>query len=169
MSRRTERIGHVVRSVVAQAIQSRLADPRIPPITSVTRVEVSEDLALAKVYVSVMAPDAKRQLAVDALQHAAGLMRRMLAPELRIRKLPALVFKLDESVRRGLDTLAVIEGAMRELGEVPEWERADAEAAAREAQESGEPATDETAPEDSPQQIGDTAVPRAGRPSQEDA
>jgi ribosome-binding factor A len=164
-----ERIGNVVRNVVAQAIQARLTDPRIPPITSVTRVEVSDDLSVAKVYVSVMAPEARRQLAVDALQHAAGLIRRMLAPELRIRKLPMLVFKLDESVRRGLDTLAVIEGAMRELGEVPEWERADAQAAAQDAQESGAPDPAETAPPDSPQQIGDQAMPCAGRRSQEDA
>lgn len=118
-----ERIGNMIRAVVANAIQTRLHDPRLPLITSVTRVDVAEDLSVAKVHVSVMAPPARQALAVEALQNAAGVLRRLLGPELRISKIPHLLFKLDESVQRGLKTLAAIEGAMRELGEKPEWER----------------------------------------------
>ncbi len=126
MSRRTERIAALIRSLVAGVIQHRLTDPRIPTITSITRVEVTDDLALARIHVSVMAEEPQRRLCLEALQSAAGLIRRMIAPELQIRKIPHLEFKLDDSVRQGLDTLAVIDHAMRELGEVPEWEREDA-------------------------------------------
>ncbi|MEW6253675.1 MAG: 30S ribosome-binding factor RbfA [Planctomycetota bacterium] len=122
-----ERIGALIRKLVAEAIQHRLADPRIPPITSITRVEVAPDLAVARIHVSVMAPEPQRRLALEALRSAAGLLRRMLGPELRIRKVPLLDFRLDDSVRQSLDTVAVIDQAMRELGEPPEWERETAE------------------------------------------
>ena len=48
----------MIRSIVADAIQNRLNDPRILPLTSITRVAVSDDFSLARIYVSVMAPDA---------------------------------------------------------------------------------------------------------------
>jgi len=108
---------------VADAIQNRLADPRIPAITSVTRVEVSEDFSLAAIYVSVLGSDAQRKLALTALRGAAGLLRRRLAPELRLRQIPRLDFRLDDSVRRSFETIMAIDKAMRELGQVPEWER----------------------------------------------
>ena len=127
MSRRTERVGNLIRQLVAETIQNRLADPRIPTITSVTRVEVSDDFSVAKVYVSVMAPEPQRKLCVTALRKASGLFRRILAPELTLRKIPALDFRLDESLRQGFETVEVIDRAMRELGQVPEWEREDDE------------------------------------------
>lgn len=124
MSRRTERIGALIRSLLAEAIQHRLNDPRIPPITSITRVEVSEDLAIARVHVSVLAAEAQRRLCVDALGSAAGHLRRMIGRQLTLRKVPLLEFRLDESLRRSFETVQTIDRVMRELGEVPEWERA---------------------------------------------
>jgi ribosome-binding factor A len=123
VSRRTERVGSLIRSIVAQALQTRLADPRIPTITSITRVEVSDDFAVARVFVSVMAPETQRRLCLAALRSASGLFRRLLAPELHLRKIPALDFRLDEALRHSFETLEVIDRAMRELGQVPEWER----------------------------------------------
>ncbi|HPM24247.1 MAG TPA: 30S ribosome-binding factor RbfA [Phycisphaerae bacterium] len=127
VSRRTERVGSLIRSLVAEIIQSQLADPRIPPITSITRVEVSDDFSVARLYVSVMAPDAQRQLCCAALQSASGLLRRRLAPELRLRKLPHLEFRLDDSVRRGFETVTAIDAAMREYGVRPAWEQDEAD------------------------------------------
>jgi ribosome-binding factor A len=108
---------------VAETIQTRLADPRIPTITSVTRVEVSDDWSTARIFVSVMGSEVQRKLCLTALRSARGLFRRLLAPELHLRKIPALDFRLDDSLRQSFETLAVIDRAMRELGEVPEWER----------------------------------------------
>ena len=126
MSRRTERIGHLIRSLVADVIQNRLADPRIPTITSVTRVEVSDDLAVARVYISALAPEPKRKLCLTALRSASGVFRRALGPQLHLRKFPYLDFRLDDSLRQGFETLEIIDRAMRELGERPTWEQADA-------------------------------------------
>lgn len=119
MSRRLERVASVIRTVLGRAIPTELSDPRIPPITSITRVDVSADFAVAHVYVSILAPDNRRQLAVDALQSAAGRLRRILGRELRLRQTPALDFRLDESVRRSFETVQALDRLMAELGGRP--------------------------------------------------
>lgn len=144
----------LIRTLIADAIQNRLADPRIPPITSVTRVEVSDDLAIAHVSISVMGRDPERRLCLAALRHAAGRLRRGLAPHLRLRQLPRLEFRLDDSVRRSFETVCRIDEAMRELGEGPAWER-DEEG----APEAPPPA--EAGPEVSPGAAEDLVAPRA--------
>lgn len=112
--------------MIADAIQNRLSDPRILPITSITRVEVSPDMSVARVYVSALSDNpSKRALCVEALQNAAGRLRRMLGPELHLRTVPNLAFELDDSLRVGYETIEAIDRAMEELGEIPEWKRVD--------------------------------------------
>jgi ribosome-binding factor A len=170
VSRRTERVGNLIRHLVAETIQNRLSDPRIPTITSVTRVEVSDDFSVARVYVSVMAPEPQRKLCLTALRRARALFRRILAPELSLRKIPALDFRLDDSLRQGFQTVEVIDRAMRELGQVPEWEREEEETVGE--TESSEGLTDELprepdpgpgSPSRSPEQAGGTPTPPGNR------
>lgn len=117
MSRRTERIASVIRKVVATAIRTRLSDPRLEPLTSVTRVEVSQDLEHARIYISVMAPDARQKLTLEALRQASGRVRGFLAEELTMRVLPQVTFRLDESIRQSAETIEAIDRVMREMNE----------------------------------------------------
>lgn len=119
MSRRTDRIAHLIRNVVAEGILTRLSDPRIPTLTSVTKVEVSPDLSSAHVHVSVMAEPKKQKLALQALQHAAGRLRSMVAEQLTARQVPWLRFHLDDSVRRGGAMVEQLDQLMREAGLTP--------------------------------------------------
>jgi ribosome-binding factor A len=169
VSRRCERLGHLIRSILAEAIRDRLSDPRIPLLTSITRVEVSDDLAVACVHVSVMAEEPQRKLCVAALQKAAGRLRRVLAPELSLRKIPNLVFRLDDSIRQGFETLAVIDHAMRELGEVPEWEREDADQDAVVAEPGEEPTGTQDAENRSEPPTEAPAAPRGRSAAEEGA
>lgn len=123
MSRRTERFASLVRSILAEAIQSRLSDPRIERLTSITRVEVSPDLSLARVFVSVMAPDNRRQLTLQALEHAVQHLRRCLGERLVSRQVPELVFRLDDSLQQSFRTVQELDRLMAELGERPEDDR----------------------------------------------
>jgi ribosome-binding factor A len=117
VSRRTERIASVIRDVVAEAIQARLSDPRLAPLTSITRVEVTPDLSLAHVNVSVMSDNpARRRLSVEALRASAGRMRTLLAERLATRLVPRLEFHLDDALRRGIQTVDVIDRLMAEAG-----------------------------------------------------
>jgi ribosome-binding factor A len=128
-SRRVERVASVIRRVLAEAIQARLHDPRIPTITSITRVEVSADFSVARVYVSVLDTPARQKLCVQALQSSAGFLRRLLGREVRLRTLPVLDFRLDDSLKRGfetcqiLDRLAAARGPSGDAGDGTEADR----------------------------------------------
>lgn len=131
MSRRTERIGSLIRDILANLIQSRLNDPRIERFTSITRVDVSPDLSVATVHVTVMAPETRRALTLAALQSAASRLRGFLADELVMRKLPRLVFRIDDSVRTAAEMVNHLDQLRQERGEKPDWE-VEAEEAAEE-------------------------------------
>ena len=109
MSRRTERIASLIRDLVADAIRNDLSDPRIEPMTSITRVEISPDLSIARIYVSVMAREARKQLTLVGLRSACGRMRSLIAPELTLRQAPRIEFHLDESLQRSMETLELID------------------------------------------------------------
>jgi ribosome-binding factor A len=77
------------------------SDPRLELVT-VTDVEVTPDLRLAHVYVSVLGEDEEVQQSLAGLRHAAGFLRRELGASVSLRYLPELHFRLDESLERGL-------------------------------------------------------------------
>ncbi len=115
VSRRTERVASVIRTVLAETIQTRLSDPRIEPLTSITRVEVAGDLSVANVYVSVMAPEARRKLCVEALRHARGKLRSIVGRHLHTRRTPELVFWLDDSIQRGCELVEQLDRLAAEM------------------------------------------------------
>lgn len=117
MSHRTERVGNLIRGILAEAIQSQLNDPRLEPLTTITRVDVSGDLSLARVYVSVLAPESRRRLSVAALQQASKRLRGMVREHLVARTIPQLEFILDDSLRRGHETLTRLDEVMAEHNE----------------------------------------------------
>ncbi len=113
-SHRPERVATVVRAVVSDAIATKLSDPRIAPLSSVTRVEVSGDLEHARVYISVMGEDAAQRRTLAGLRSAAGLVQRMVAKELSTRHCPHITFHLDASIKRAIATNRLIDEAMAE-------------------------------------------------------
>jgi ribosome-binding factor A len=114
VSRRMERIASLIREIIGAAILTRLSDPRIETLTSITRVEVSPDLGTCDIRVSVMATEARQKLTLIALQHAAGRLRGMIAEQLSMRQVPWLKFHLDQSLQKGLETIAAIDRVMAE-------------------------------------------------------
>jgi len=114
-SHRPERIAHVVREVVSDAIATKLSDPRIAPFARVTRVDMSADLEYAKVWISVLGEEKVQRRTIAGLQSAAGLVQRMLAKDLTLRHCPRLSFHLDESIKRAAETIRLIDAAMAEL------------------------------------------------------
>jgi ribosome-binding factor A len=136
MSRRTERLGSLIREELAQMILHELDDPRLTGMPSITRVKVSEDLSMADVYVTSMGTAGQQTAAVNALRHSAGAMRTKLTKSLSTRITPYLRFHLDEQLRKELDTLNLLEQVARENAEI---DRKRAEAAAAQAPPEKEP------------------------------
>lgn len=131
MSRRTERIASFIQQELGMMILRDLADPRITGLPSVTRVEVTEDLALANVYVSVMGTEGKQTAAINALRHSAGLMRTQLTKIMSMRQVPYLKFHLDENLKK---EMAVLE-TLRQVA--LEWEERERELAQKQKEAAG--------------------------------
>lgn len=109
-SRRPEQVGETVRQVVTDALLREIRDPRVGLVT-VTHVQVSGDLSVAKVAVAVPGEEAERQRALEGLQSAAGFFRSRLAKALTTRTIPELRFELD----RGIEHAARINQLLAEV------------------------------------------------------
>jgi ribosome-binding factor A len=83
-------------------------------MVSVTDVEVSRDLAYAKVHVTFVGEKSEAEIeeAIRALNGAAGYLRKLLASSIKMRKTPQLNFLFDESGRRGQQLSALIDYAV---------------------------------------------------------
>lgn len=97
--RRSDRVSGLLRRELAQMIQMEIKDPAVGLI-SVSDVEVSRDLAHAKVYVTVFNTEQAAH-SIKALKKAAGFLRTRLGQELRMRTVPQLHFLHDDSVETG--------------------------------------------------------------------
>ncbi len=100
MSKRTEKVADLIRRELAGILTTKVRDPRVSWV-SVTGVEVSSDLSVAKVWLSALAGSERREEILKALKHATPYLRRELAPRLGLREMPELRFAYDESIERG--------------------------------------------------------------------
>jgi len=116
MTRRTQRVGSLIRDTLGRLILTELSDPRIDPArTSVVRVEVPEDLLTAKVFVSVLGDDAQRRKILRALRHATGHIQELLGRRLALKHTPRLTFEFDKNFQDTLEIYRIIEDAMQEI------------------------------------------------------
>jgi ribosome-binding factor A len=131
LSHRTERVAEQLREEVSQILQTEVADPGVGLVT-VTRVKVTPDLSLARVYWSLLGDAAERKKTAAALKRAAPFVRHLLAKRLTLRRVPEVQFLFDE----GLAAHARVEEILHELHE---------EAAARAATAAADADDDGTA------------------------
>lgn len=94
MKGRNVRLEDLLRGELARILQREIKDPRLG-LATVSYMKVSADLAHAEVGVSVLGTDAERAASVQTLERARGFIRTRLAQNVRLRRVPALVFKLD--------------------------------------------------------------------------
>ena len=107
-SRRVLKVAEAVREVVAMAIITDLRDPRIQGVT-VTFVEVSADLRLAKVHVSVMGDETQQNLSLRGLQNSAGYLQQKISNRVDLRYTPTLKFVLDRGIKNAFEVTRILE------------------------------------------------------------
>ena len=100
MTRRTERVGHLIQREIGELIIKELSDSRIGFVT-ISRVEVTTDMAFAKVYVSVLGSDKEKRDSLAGLAHSASFMRTHLSKVLKMRTVPKLQFVEDKNLEHG--------------------------------------------------------------------
>ena len=94
--KRSQRIQELLLEEISKLLQSGLKDPRVG-FTTLTRVEVSDNLKHAKVFVSVMGSEKEKDQTLKALKNAKGFIRNYLGKNLYLKYLPELEFKKDEN------------------------------------------------------------------------
>jgi ribosome-binding factor A len=111
-SSRSARIADQIQRELAEVIRLEMRDPRVGLVT-LTGVELSRDQSHAKVFFTVLGPEADGGDSLEGLQRASGFLRSELARRLTTRKVPELHFAFDESVERGVRLSALIDAAVR--------------------------------------------------------
>ncbi|MCC8365160.1 MULTISPECIES: 30S ribosome-binding factor RbfA [Xenorhabdus] len=104
---RTQRVAQEMQKEIAIILQREMKDPRIGMAT-VSGVEVSRDLAYAKVFVTFLNAlvdghdSEKVNLGIKALNEASGFIRSLLGKAMRLRVIPELTFSYDSSLIEGM-------------------------------------------------------------------
>ena len=108
---RSHRVGDFIQRELAGIITREVKDPRLSPMLTISGVDVSRDLSVAKVYYSLF--DAEEQKDTQtALVSASGFLRNQLARQMNTRSVPQLRFFFDDSAERGAHMSALIADAV---------------------------------------------------------
>lgn len=155
MSKRSEKVSSQMHREVAELLQTRLRDPRLVGLT-VTRVEVSNDLHYAWVYVDFVSHPGDTKVALAALAKASGFLRSEIRQSLRMRYTPELIFRDDKGLEHS-ERIRLVLQELKARGEIPsdepaleagepgaETDGSDAETDGSDAETEGEGATAET-------------------------
>ena len=100
MSLKQERLDMVLQREISNILQFDLKNPKLGFVT-VTDVQCTKDLSIAKVYVSFLGKQERNDAGMRVLNHSKGYIRSELAKRLAIRKTPDLIFFQDKSLERG--------------------------------------------------------------------
>jgi ribosome-binding factor A len=107
---RSQRLGAQILRTLSELLRFETKDPRLSTM-SLTAVDLSRDLGVAKVYYSLLNPDDDPQPVQEGLQRASGFLRGRLGKSLDIRHVPELRFVHDDSIARGVEMSRLIDSA----------------------------------------------------------
>lgn len=111
--KRADRVADAVQRSLARLIPMEISDPRLGMV-NINTVQVSKDLANAKVYVTFVGQDDAQACkeSVEVLNSASSLLRSLMGKDLSMRSIPRVQFYYDESTIRGLEVRKLIENAI---------------------------------------------------------
>lgn len=110
---RSDRIADAIQRSLARVIQTEVRDPRLG-LVNINSVDVTRDLSVAKVYVTVVGAkeESESEVAVKVLNKAAGFLRNVIAKELTMRSAPRLSFFYDRTAVQGQNLSNLIDRAV---------------------------------------------------------
>jgi ribosome-binding factor A len=109
---RTDRVGQQIQKEIAVILMREIKDPRLS-MTTVSAVEVTRDLAYAKVFVTFFNDDEEEiKASLAVLSEAEGYIRSLLGKRLRARIMPHLRFVYDKSMAEGVRMSALVDEAV---------------------------------------------------------
>ncbi|MGL4981785.1 MAG: 30S ribosome-binding factor RbfA [Treponemataceae bacterium] len=121
------RLGEQIRGEIANLILlKQIKDPRVSTFLSINHVDISGDLAYAKVYVSSFMNTGATEKGVKGLNSAAGFIQTKLSKKLSIRQFPKLTFIVDTSIKESFELVKKIESLTSERKEKTSSDQTDA-------------------------------------------
>jgi ribosome-binding factor A len=112
--KRSQRVSHLLREEVSDIVMHRIKDPRLGFLT-VTDVDVTEDLKIARIYISILKEE-EIEISLEILNSAKRFIRSELGKRLRMKFIPVLEFRLDTTARYG-DKIERLLKKIREKGQ----------------------------------------------------
>lgn len=113
--KRSDKVAEAVHEFISSLLIKGLKDPRIGFVT-ITGVKLTDDLHLATVYYSVIGTDDEKKSSEKALNSAKGFIRKEMGRSLRLRYVPDIIFKYDDT----LDYAQRIECIIHEINKGPD-------------------------------------------------
>lgn len=112
MSKRSEKVAEAIHQIVSGLLIRGLKDPRVGFVT-VTGVTMTDDLSIARIYFSVVGDEEQKKNTLAGLKSAAGFIRKEVGSQLKLRHVPEIQFRFDESLERA----NTIERLLRQIHE----------------------------------------------------
>jgi ribosome-binding factor A len=97
--KRSSRVAEAIKNELAMLLLSKVRDPRLQGV-SISRVEVPDDLSLARIFFTVLGGKKEIKEAGAGLERAKGFMRSHIAKTLNLRFTPVLHFRYDDTVEK---------------------------------------------------------------------
>ena len=126
---RPDRLGEEIRRIISELLLREIKDPRLSGIVSISAVEVTSDGSYATVYVSALAglygkSEEEKEKALTAFRNAKGLIKREIGRQIKLKHIPELIFKADNSMEYGRHITQIIEslGIKHDDQEVGDYE-----------------------------------------------
>lgn len=110
-SRRMAKVAQAMLESISTTVLFQIRDPRVKNVT-ILKVEPSQDLRTAKVYVSVLGDKREQELTLHGLESARGFIQSKVAERIQTRQTPVLKFVLDTSVTKSADISRLIDEAL---------------------------------------------------------
>ena len=97
---RSERVSGLIQQVLSEILKKDIGDPRLKMAT-ITEVEVTRDLRLARIYFTTPDGKQKKDKAIKGFNSARGFIKRILAQEIELKYMPDIKFFYDDSMEYG--------------------------------------------------------------------
>lgn len=109
MPYRNKKLGNLIQKELSFMLLKGIKDPRISQFCTITEVSLTKDLRFGTIYVSVYGNAEAKNKTLEGLKSACGYIKNQLGQRIRMKYMPELVFKLDESIERGVEFYHKIE------------------------------------------------------------
>jgi len=102
MGIRSERVEGQLKKEISKILLEDLNDPRIGFVT-ITRIDLTADLRYARIYFSIFGDDKAKEEGLQGIKSAIGFIRKLIAERMKLRYVPELYFKLDNSLEYSIN------------------------------------------------------------------